>query len=336
MKIEMNQYNPLFGMTPVSDLFFTRYLPVMDSECVKIYLYVLYLASKNENIRPEDLASAIGYSKELVSAKLIELQRIGLLNLYPDRLVVTNLGLDELTRSYRQKTTADPEEALPGNTRLDEKYRKVTKTVNDTIFNGHMPTDLYTDIILWVDKYGFEPETVYLLFQHCRDALKQVPGRPYILAVADNWGKKGIKTAEQVSHYLEKYTAFKKYQKAIEKKLNIRSQMTVFQEEVVQKWYYTYNYPLEVVDLALSKSVNTNVTSLGYYDSILSDWYSKGLKEPSEIEIYEAEYRKNSAEKNSAKQLPSNTSQRQKKGSNYSERKYDEDFLNSFVGGNNG
>ena len=160
MKIEKPAYNPLFGMTPVSDLFFTRYLPVMDAECVKIYLYILYLSSKGENILPEDLAASIGYSLETVSAKLIELQSIGLINLYPERIIVSDLALDELNRSYRVKTTGDPAEKVPGTPRLDEKYRKALRSVSDRIFDGRMPTDLYTDVILWVEKYGFEPETV--------------------------------------------------------------------------------------------------------------------------------------------------------------------------------
>ena len=335
MKIEMSSYSPIFGETSVSDLFFTRYLPSMDAECVKIYLYILYLAGKNMAITPDDLAAEIGYSKDTIGTKLIELQQIGLLSFYTDRIIVTNLAADELEKSYRPKTTGDPEDLVRENKKFEDKYKKAIKAVNDRFFNGSMATGWYQDIMLWVDKYSFEPETLFLLFQHCKDSLKKTPVRSYVAKVAENWGAKGVRTPEQVEKLLENKEEFLQYKKSIQKKLKMRD-ITVFQEAIIDKWFYDYKFPLEIVDLALSKSVKKLNVSLPYFDAILTDWHNKGLSDISEIEIYEQEHEEQVAkDKPNLKPLPSKpwNNTKQTRSVNYNERKYDEDFLNSFVGG---
>ena len=51
MKLEQNDKSLLFSSTEIPDVFFTEYLPSMNSDFVKVYLYILFLSKFNKDIK---------------------------------------------------------------------------------------------------------------------------------------------------------------------------------------------------------------------------------------------------------------------------------------------
>ncbi len=321
MKIEI-PYNAMFRATPVSDLFLSDYLPELDPLGVKIYLYCLYLAHLGREVSLESLASDLSLEKSVLGEAMIALQGAGLLSMQGGNIILTDLGQKELDRFYRPRTTGSP--LRDGLTEPDEKTQMI-KAVSDRFFCGQMPPSWYNEIDFWFEKYGFAPQVIYMLFQQC--ASRHVMTKPYVRAVAESWGNQKIHTVEQLEEYLKQYEKYKDVRTAILKKLRWGRSLNVYEEAIVEKWFFTYGYSLEVIELALKKSVSKTNATLAMFDGILSDWYKNGLKTQEEILRYEEERRKRyAAAKGKGKGEPAAVPQK----NNYTERVYDEDFLNSF------
>ena len=97
------------------------------------------------------------------------------------------------------------------------------------------------------------------------------------------WSKNKIKTYEELDNYFSKQERINGLKKEISNKLGIFRPLTTFEEEYIIKWTEQYQYNMDVIELALKRSVFKSNAGFKYYDEILSDWYQKGLSTPDEI-----------------------------------------------------
>ena len=106
--------------------------------------------------------------------------------------------------------------------------------------------------------------------------------------------------------------------------------MNEYEEEIVEKWHYTYQYSFEIIEIALKKSVTASNPTLAMFDSIITQWYKNGLKTVEEITEYQENKRKKYATGSSNAQsgiASANTPQKK----NYEQRSYeDQDFDNFY------
>ncbi len=331
MKISKIQ-NELYGVTEVSDIFISEYMPGLPPHAVKLYLYMLYSSKKSIEFDESALSMILSCDLSVVRENIIILESMGLITCQDGLVLLNDIVQNEIDRNYRPRTSCKPCEVNVN--RQDKAYEraKIQKAISDNFFAGQMTARWYNEIDTFFEKYGFEPEVVFLLFQHCA---KQGEGKispPYVRKVAEDWGNnQKIKTPEQLERYLNLYDEYSKYRNEIMKKLRYRRNMTVYEEEIIKKWFYTYKYKMDIIEIALKKSKNKMNASIATYDNIITSWYKNGLKTIEEISQFEAEriklykdmYAKNKAEN----KLPNNQEIRQK--NNYTQREYDDDFLNS-------
>jgi DnaD/phage-associated family protein len=108
--------------------------------------------------------------------------------------------------------------------------------------------------------------------------------------------------------------------------------MNIYEEEIIEKWFYTYKYNLDIIEIALKRSVTKNNPTLATFDSIITSWYKNGFKTKEEIESYE-EKRKSAyaAAKKAKTPMAEQTKGDAEQKGNFKQRNYDEDFLNSFI-----
>ena len=97
------------------------------------------------------------------------------------------------------------------------------------------------------------------------------------------WSKNKIKTFEELDAYFSKQEKINVLKKEICNKLGIFRPLTTFEEEYVIKWTEEYKFSMDIIELALKRSVYKSNVGFKYYDDVLSDWYQKGLTTPEEI-----------------------------------------------------
>jgi len=323
MKIEVLS-NLILSDTTVPDIFISEYLPGIDPLSIKIYLYCLYLNKKNEEVSLEGLSKALGIEQSLLYEKILAMQTFGIVSLLKNSITIEDLKMKEIDKLYRPRIALKTEES-DVNTNISKEQNQSIKSISDKFFSGQMSSSWYTEIDFWFEKHGFDPEVMFMLFQHC--CSNNVMTKPYIRKVAENWANKNIRTAQQLEKYLEDYENYKSIKAQVCKKLRISRSMYEYEEIIIEKWYFTYGYCFEIIEIALKKSVYRSNATLGTFDNIIGEWYKNGLKSISDIQKYEEEKSKKYAP--AAKKFPANESNiTQKK--NYKERNYDNTFFDSF------
>jgi len=329
MKISKTE-NKLHEKTVIPGIFIKEYLPALPADSVKLYLYICYAAEHGIECSEDALALVLNCDISVVNENMIILESMGLITIENNSVIITDLIQKEIDRNYRLRTVARPDDLQ--TTHLEKNYArsKIQKAISDKFFSGQMPIAWYNEIDMWFEKYGFEPEVVFMLFQHCHQ--NRVMTKPYIRKVAESWGGKyHIRTSEQLEAYMSSYEEYKVLRSEILKRLKWRRNMNIYEEEIIEKWFYTYKYNLPIIEMALKKSISKSNATLATFDAIITSWYKNGLREQGEIIAYEEQrkqaYAASKKTQNSEKGFNSAAEQK----NNFTQRNYDEDFLNSFI-----
>lgn len=309
----------LYSDTLIPDIFITEYMPLMDSDCVKVYLYCLFLSKHNKQASTEEFAKNLGMDIAKVKESLTRLEGIGVLAWKEGGLVLYDLKEKEIKKMYRLKTTSSPEEAVY-NCDRNKRRNEIIYTINNTFFQGVMSPSWYTDIDAWFERYKFDEDVMLALFQYCFDQKGLV--KPYIEKVAESWKNRNIRNSFDLDNYSIEYKKFKDVRSAIVKKLKLGRNLTEYEEEYVQKWVMDYGYSMEIIEQALKKTTSKTNPNFNYINSIITDWYSNGLKTLEQIKLYEAERKKKSSK---AEIKPVHIPQQ----GNFEQREYEDGYLDS-------
>ncbi len=313
----------LYSDTLVPDIFITEYLPSMSGDCVKVYIYCLFLGKHNIKASTEELAKKLDLSIDRVKDALTYLENVGVIKRNNSGMVMVDLKEKEINKLYRLKLTSTPEEAILSSER-NKKRSQIISAINNTFFQGVMSPSWYTDIDAWFDKYQFEEDVMYALFQHCYDY--KGLSKSYITKVADNWHSKNIRNSIELDRYFMEYQKFKDIKVNIAKKLKLSRNLTEYEEEYIEKWVMDYGFDFNIIEQALKKTTSKTNPNFKYLHSLLADWHEKGLKSVEEIIEYE-KARKESAK---AKSQPASARSLVPQKENYEQRDYGDDYYESF------
>jgi len=309
----------LYSDTLVPDIFITEHMPLLDSNCVKVYLYCLFLSKHNKRASTEEFAKNLNMDVDTVKHSFTCLDNMGILTWKENGIQLHDLKEKEIKKMYRLKTTSTPEEAVK-NCEKNKRRNEIISTINNTFFQGVMSPSWYTDIDTWFDRFKFDEDVMLALFQYCFD--QKGLSKPYIEKVAESWKSRNIKNSFDLDNYSIEYEKFKDVRKLIVKKLKLNRNLTEYEEKYVETWVMDYKYSFEIIELALKKTTSKTNPNFNYIHSIITDWYKNGFKTKEEILMYDAKRKKKSSKK---AQMPVAVPQKE----NFEQRRYDEGYLES-------
>ena len=312
MKLEQNDKSMLFSNTQLPDVFFTEYLSQLSSDCVKIYLYLVFLSKYAKDIKLNDLSKKLELPLKNIQDSIKYLEEENLITKKNTVYIINDLQEIELHKLYNPKVSSSPEQ-LEKNAK--NQYRaKAIENINNQFFQGIMSPSWYSDIDLWFSKYNFDEEVMIALFGYCfnRSALH----RNYIQAVAEAWNKNNIKTFNDLDIYYEKQEKFKNILKNISKKLGITRPLSQYEEAYIEKWIIDYNYSMDIIEIALKKTTSKSNPSFDYVDKLLTDWHDRKFTTTDEINNF----------LNEIKEINNSIKDLEKKSgyNNYEQRNYDD------------
>ena len=135
----------------------------------------------------------------------------------------------------------------------NEKRARLVETINNSFFQGIMPPSWYADIDLFFKKYNFDEQVVMGLFTYCFQRSKLSPG--YVRAVAQGWASSNVHTFCDLELYFQKTETLQKAYKTIQKKLGFKRNLTEFEQKYVKKWTVDFGYSLDIIEIALKKTI---------------------------------------------------------------------------------
>lgn len=314
----------LLSDTLVPDIFIAEHLPSLSGLAVKIYIFLLFVARTERSVSEKDLARRMGEEEEIIKTALTELAGRDLIFLQEHKLQIADIKEAEIERIYRPRTSSEPAEILEKREQYSRR-EKLMADISKTFFQGLMSPSWYTEIDTWFDRYNFEPEVIYALFQECARRNK-LDSKAYINRVAENWSARGIMSYQDLNQYFLAYDKVNKVTRKIGRKL--RKNMTVYDEEIISRWVEKMGFDFDVIDLALRKTVKIANPNLAYIDRILEEWFAHQLRTPEAVKEYESH--KAGSRSKSAKGGRNDSAAGRKNVGNFSQREYSDEYLNGF------
>ena len=267
--------------TPVSNIFIEQYMPNARGEFIKVYLMLLkYTYSGEPGVNSTILASNLNLLESDVMNALNYWNNVGLIKLTKiDQMNNFNIEFINLNESDTdsKNNEIDLLSALNSSNTKD-----MLKDIEALLSRPLSPTEMST-YLSWQKDFGFSSELILILMEYCISKGKS--DSRYIEKVAIAWHDLKITTVEQAQNLIkkneDKWTNIRKILSYLGIKNN---DIMKPQQDIIEKWLFTYNFSLEVIQKACDVCFERlNRADFKYIDGILNNWNSNNIRTLEDI-----------------------------------------------------
>lgn len=279
MNFEQN-LSLLFEDLNLPEIFISEYMCAASGDYVKIYLYCLYLSKHKIDVDPLDMSKKLAISIATIEQGLKYWEENNVLIRKGSSYILADLKQNEVNKLYKPKLALSTEDAIK-NTEKNVYRSQAITAINEMFFQGLMSETWFADVNLLFSKYMFDENVVISLFNYCYD--RKALHRKYLFTVADAWAKNGIKDQNDLDRYSLNYEKAIQIKRTIAKKLGLTRNLSQYEEAYVDKWVLEFNYPLDVIEIALKRTTSKTNPSFDYLDKIITDWHERTLTTAQDV-----------------------------------------------------
>lgn len=260
--------------TAVENKFILKYLPELEPEAVKVYLFCLYLYQNGQaGYGLGDLAKKLNISEEKASdyfRHLEELELVDILSTEPFEVKILDC------ENYYGR----PKKLHP------EKYEGLYDELQSILSDRMISQDEFREYLILLEECGMERNALVMICSYCVDLKgdKKLPGA-YIRKVAKSFQEEGIITAAQVEEKLSSYTACTSSLSKIFSACGIKRKTDVEDGERLTKWQ-GLGFSEDAIVCAAKGFKTKNFDKL---DAVIGELYKNKKFDVKEID----DYRKN-------------------------------------------
>lgn len=247
------------GVTLVDNAFIYSYMPDAPAEAVKVYLYGLATANRDNAI--EDIALEMGLEVVQV-AKIFDYWREqGLVRIISDSpLMVEYLPVNGGNR-YLKKYKP-------------EKYEEFNKDLQDLFKDQQLTPNKYLAFIDVIEEYKMQPNAMLLIAKYCVKYKGDRVHTNYVVAVAKDWAASGTLTVKDVDKRLKEIELLSDVIREVFVALKLKSMPDIRDKELYIKWNNSWGYDHESIVFVASTVKRGGMDRL---DSTLDKYYRKGI-----------------------------------------------------------
>jgi len=227
--------------TLVDNIFIGEYLPTIHPLHVKIYLYGLYLCSRESSREnsAEDMAKALNLEIFDIENSFMFLQENGLVRIICQKpLEIAYLPVMS-GMAYLKKIKPGKYDDFCSDLQAMIKGRQITPHEFNEYFNVLEVSGIMPDAMLMIAGYCIE---------HNKDSYA------YILTVARNWAAEGVRTRDDVLDKLEQYNLDDRDLLQVLKALKSTKRIDSFDRDMYHKWTKQLGFDLPAI-LFAAKSI---------------------------------------------------------------------------------
>lgn len=306
--------------TVLENEFIDKHMANANGEYVKVYLFLLRHLNEPSGIPTiSQIADALDYTEKDVIRALNYWKNQGLLDyeVRPEAAGVippVTADIPDVSDIEQFRSRKEFKEIL----HVTEQY--LQKTLSHTEMEA---------ITYFYETLGMSADLIEYLIEYCvENSHKSIH---YIKKVALSWYEQNITTVAEakystVSYNKDYYTVLNGY--------GIKGRAPAASEVVfIKRWYEEYGFSSDIILEAVNRTMNTiHQPSFDYTESILKDWFRKGVRHMADITAVDAEYISRKEQKAKAKndtktKKNSAVSTSNNKFNNFDSRSYDMDDL---------
>lgn len=134
----------------------------------------------------------------------------------------------------------------------------------------------------WVNTYNLDEDAIVFLLEEMYSRGKNHIS--YIEKVARDWSQQGVRSKDDALKLVQSQKAKTGFYGKIARYISLEHNLTVPEMQRVDKWLNDFKFSEDIIMKACDQTVGSRKPSIGYIDSILSDWAGKGLKTVEDID----------------------------------------------------
>lgn len=272
------------NFVPVPAKFVRDKLPQANPTFVKVYLYLLMLASENSSAEFRDIAETLGLLESDLMTAIKYWEGMG--------EIYKNGDSFSFTGGAPAKEIPAPEKEAPVRRRVENLAEIIEndKSLSDMFMLsqeilGKTITEKDMETIYWFySDLKMPPEVILLLLEHCVSKGKN--RMSYIEKVAVSWNEMGLTTSENVALYLKNEEQKTGFLYSIRKIMGIADRsLSQIEEKYLTKWHEELMMSEEMIALAYEYCIiQTAKLSFPYMDKIITRWAKEGISTVSAAE----------------------------------------------------
>lgn len=254
--------------------FIRNHLPQANPTFVKVYLYLLMLASENTSAEFSEIADTLGLLESDLMLAIKYWESEGVIFKNGDAFSFSK-KLPAASSQEAVPERAHPEnlaQIIENNKVLSDMFAVSQEILGKTISERDMET-----IYWFYSELKMPAEVILLLLEYCVSKGKN--RMSYIEKVAVSWHEMGLTTAENVVLYLETEEQKTGFLYSIRKIMGIADRsLSQIEEKYLTKWHEELSMSEEMIALAYEYCIiQTAKLSFPYMDKIISRWASEGI-----------------------------------------------------------
>jgi len=279
--------------TAVPTEFIKKQLPQANPTFVKVYLYLLMLASENASMEFPDIAETLGLLESDLMLAIKYWETAGVIVKNGDNFVFAQ----SLGKANTKETPIAPEKPhtenlaaiIEADRSLSDMFMVSQEILGKTISGAEMET-----IYWFYSELKMSPEAILLLLEHC--VSKGKTHMNYIEKVAISWSEMGLTNAENVALYVKNEEQKTGFIYSIRKIMGISDRsLSQIEEKYLIKWHNEMGMDEEMIALAYEYCIiQTAKLSFPYMDKIITRWTKEGIRTVAAAEEDNRKFKKRS------------------------------------------
>lgn len=312
-----NSVNEILNDIQIPSVFFDIYLPIATGDQLKVYFLGFREASYNVKrdfkLTNNVIANMLGLSLTEVencwkfweSMELIKIHNSN--NEYSIEFIDIKYkhlmeDIDSIKDSYNN--TLDVSSNISSSVQISQE--EDTRLMYDMIeeISGRILTPNEKMAILeTIDTYNMDKSLVIEAFEKSVQEHGKIKSVNYVMGILKSWFDNNIRTVNDLRLYEDLKSKRKSVHSSIFKYLGFNRIPSKSEEDMMNKWIDEFGFGTDLVLKACAKSVNTSNPNLKYFDSIITNWYNKGIRTVEDAEREEIEFNNKNSKKLRSKTL---------------------------------
>lgn len=298
----MNYSNPVSEtLIKIPSWFIDRYMPQSDGTFIKVYLLGLRQLSDGISLTPKGIAAVLNIlesdvirawkyweTEGLVRCKTEDDGQLTVEFIDPAESRKPSVGILPSKPSY---SSSEISGYISDHKEMRSLLQYVEKALGKTLSSNDQST-----IFGLHDWLGLPLDVIAMLVSYCVSVNRKSMRSIELMAI--NWSENQVDTIQKAEKYLlllqENNSKISSYKRAIGIFDRI---LTKGEVDFLSEWAHKLNSPVELVKLAAEiTAINTGKISLPYMNTMLQEWYSKGIKSAADARAMRNEFKKQSCE----------------------------------------
>lgn len=251
--------------------FLDYYLPSVNGDYLKVYLYGMRLCCDNKSLTDEEIADNLGVLKADVKSAWAFWEQEGLISIYDDGTIEFE-NLEDITflkNKVTKNKNKEPEFSdVLENIGQNSDFQRIIRTV-ETLYKEFLTQNDVLTLYDVVVTQNIPLELFVITMTHCIEKNKKTIS--YIAKVVTECYKKGYNTSEALENYFSKADEEGKYLSRIKKILKIYNRELIEKEkDYILKWRAEGKNDDEIKTAFECTVMNTGKLSFPYMDKVIS------------------------------------------------------------------